>query len=140
MSNLSGQYRCPFKATIMTRQFGCEKAQHITRREGPDIACDDESAVSRCAEVFENLKQAALPVMGYQDDLSSMPASILQKIQFGGLIAIQRQVRPGDDNIRVGNIYSMLSDIENKFGTLADISYNTCADTISSYKLKKRRR
>ena len=140
MENSGGQARCPFKATIMTQQFGCEHAESITRREGPDIACGSSSANGGCVTLFENLKQSALPDMGYNDDLLSMPASVLQKIQFGGLLALQELVTGSKQEERVENIIELVKQATEKYGEVGAIPVQLCNQRISDYKLKKRRR
>ena len=41
-------YKCAFSNTLITKQFGCEKGEQVTRRGGPDIACTSEAAHQRC--------------------------------------------------------------------------------------------
>ncbi|MCK7509928.1 MAG: hypothetical protein MZV70_41785 [Desulfobacterales bacterium] len=73
--------RCAFGAPLITHQFGCRKAEEVTRRGGPDIARTDGAAAARCEALLARLKVAALPAFGVEDDLLSMPHSVLVKIQ-----------------------------------------------------------
>lgn len=84
------EYKCAFAAPLIAGQFGCAHAQHVTRRGGPDVACAARAGHERCTQLFELLKAAALPALGVEDDLLSMPHSTLVKIQAGGLLGLQR--------------------------------------------------
>jgi len=87
------EYKCPFSAPLITRQFGCAQAQEVIRRGGAEINCMDAAAQSRCEQLFQSLKLAALPAFGVEDALLSMPHSVLVKIQYGGLLGVQRLLR-----------------------------------------------
>ena len=88
-------YKCAFSNTLITKQFGCEKGEQVTRRGGPDVACTSEEAHLRCEKLFQQMKAAALPAFGVEDDLLSMPHSVLVKIQIGGLLGLQRLLESG---------------------------------------------
>lgn len=131
--------KCPFRATIMTRNFACSHACEITRREGPDIGCDSEEFNEKCNACFSELKNRALPEMGYNDDLTEMPASVVQKIQFGGLLALQASTKGTANNEKVENISALIKTVYDQYGDINQIPYEQCLESIKSYKLKRRR-
>lgn len=135
-----GDLKCPFKATLMTRTFGCQHGSEITRREGPDIGCDSSQMNSLCIHCFDQLKSRALPEMGYTDDLTSMPASALQKIQYGGLLALQACVDGEGASENVENIAALMEKAVGKYESVDHFPFDQCIATIASYKLKRRRR
>jgi hypothetical protein len=79
---------CPFSATLARSDFACARATQVIRRGGAEYACQSDTAHSRCRQLFEHCKQAALPEFGVEDDLTRMPQSVLVKIQFGGLLGL----------------------------------------------------
>ncbi len=123
----------------MTRSFGCDHAEEITRRDGPDIACNSLNANNLCIELFEQLKSRALNAMDYEDDLTTLPASVLQKIQYGGLLGLQTVVDSAAQSEKVVNIVSLVGKAAEHFNSIDKIPYETCVDTIVKYKLKRRR-
>ena len=132
-------YKCAFSGTLMRGGFGCAKAQHVVRRAGPDIACESQEAHARCAELFQHMKAAALPAFGVEDDLLSMPHSVLVKIQFGGLLGLQRQGNDaGRNSDTVKNIQALVNQTLQKHGNLDAIAYSTLVENMTSYKLKRR--
>ena len=132
------EYKCAFNSTLLGEQFGCARAQAIVRRGGPDVACRSEPAHARCERVFQHLKQAALPAFGVEDDLLSMPHSVLVKIQFGGLLGLQRLIEP-TAGIEVKDVDALLTRAEKKFTDLAAINYPSLANDMTAYPLKRRR-
>jgi hypothetical protein len=134
------EYKCAFSNTLVTNQFGCEKAQQVTRRGGPDIACASDDAHQRCESLFQRMKQAALPAFGVEDDLLSMPHSVLVKIQFGGLLGVQRLLENGvAASAEVKNIHDLVGRAVESYGGLDAIPCRTFVEDMTSYQLKRRR-
>jgi len=130
--------KCPFRATLITQNFGCPNATEITRRDGPDIACVNPQAHLLCDEFYRELKTQALTTMGYTDDLTQMPASVLQKIQYGGLLGLYNQVldKPAET---IESIVDLVSHATLKYGTISKFPYPNCIESIQAYKMKRRR-
>ena len=131
--------KCPFRATLITRSFGCEHASEVTRRDGPDIGCASVTVNKQCSDCFNELKKQALPELGFSDDLSSMPASALQKIQFGGLLGLQAVTTEAQQVDSIVNIGALIESVYAKYQTLENIPYEQCLRSIMSYKIKRRR-
>jgi len=123
---------------LITRSFGCAHASEVTRREGPDIGCNDPEINNLCKQFFSEIKQYALPELGYTDDLTAMPASVLQKIQFGGLLGLRAQVE-GISSEDVSNISALVTDAFQKFGNIDQFPFDSCLDRIRNYQIKRRR-
>ena len=163
------EYKCAFNATLMGDQFGCAHARHVVRRGGPDVACADNAGHERCRRLFDLLKASALPAFGVEDDLLSMPHSTLVKIQFGGLLGIQRLLGGGGeaadapthmpkraseasrDTIsargpRLGpiaetvtDIYALVGRAENRFGGLETVPCKQIHTDMTGYKRRRRK-
>lgn len=138
-SQMQNYLKCPFRATLITRTFGCQHASEITRREGPDIGCDSEKINNICVACFSELKQLALPELGYTDDLTTMPASALQKVQYGGLLGLQEQVLEDISSNSVENIASLMEKAVAKYRSSEGFPYGQCLDAIANFKIKRRR-
>jgi hypothetical protein len=95
------EYKCAFSNTLVTNQFGCEQGMQVARRGGPDVICLSEVAHRRCAHLFERMKLVALPAFGVEDDLLSMPHSVLVKVQYGGLLGLRRKARRIQKRLRI---------------------------------------
>ena len=134
------EYKCAFSNTLVTNQFGCEKGEQVTRRGGPDVACTSDEAHRHCEKLFQRMKQTALPAFGVEDDLLSMPHSVLVKIQFGGLLGLQRLLGDGTaDTDAVKNIHHLVGKAVAKYGDLDAVPCRAFVEDMTSYKLKRRR-
>ena len=129
---------CPFGSTLVAETCHCVHADQVVRRGGAEVVCQDAAAYGRCTGLFQQLKNVALVEFEVEDDLTTMPHSVLQKIQFGGLLGLQQLImeQPADT---VADIASLLDALETKFGTLDDLPYKDLVSFITAYKLKRRR-
>lgn len=129
---------CPFGSTLVTEICHCVHADQVVRRGGAEIICQDEVAYVRCTELFQHLKDVALPAFEVEDDLTTMPHSVLQKIQFGGLLGLQQLVMEQATDT-VADIVGLLDSLQTRFGILDKLPYNEVVCFITEYKLKRRR-
>lgn len=138
MSQQNSNLKCPFRATIMTRSFGCRHGCEVTRRDGPDIACNHEPDNALCQAFFDALKIRALDAMDYADDLTTLPASVLQKIQFGGLLGLQQSMGEVDKEA-VDDIAQLMEGAIEKYTDMQNMPFDECLVAIKTYKMRKRR-
>ncbi len=132
--------KCPFNQPLRSEAFGCVHARAITRRDGPDVCCTSQPAQERCSAVFELMKTSALPDFGVADDPQQMPYSVVVKIQFGGLLGLQRHLGVGSpDPHRVENIDALVQRAVAVHGSPAEIPYGDLIGDISAHKIKRRR-
>ncbi len=133
------EFKCAFSHTLVTNQFGCERGKQVIRRGGPDVACTSVEAHQRCERLFARLKEAALPAFGVEDDLLSMPHSVLMKIQYGGLLGLQRLlVNRAVAAADVKNIHELVDRAVANHGSLDTIPCQAFVEDMTSYKLKRR--
>lgn len=132
------EYKCVFSNTLITNQFGCEKSEQVTRRGGPDIACTSDAAHRRCEKLFQQMKTAALPAFGVEDDLLSMPHSVLVKIQHGGLLGLQRLLDGATSSGDVKNVHALVDQAIGRYNNLDAVPYPALVQDMISYKLRRR--
>jgi hypothetical protein len=128
--------RCAFSSPLVTEQYACHFGEQVVRRGGTEVACSDEAACSRCEAVFEWLKQVSLPAFGVEDDLASMPHSVIQKIQFGSLSGLQELL--GNAPCEHMDIDELLNQAADRYGGIDSLPYSELVDTITAYQLKRR--
>lgn len=80
---------CPFFHPLLRGARACLHASTVTRRGGPDIACGDPASQARCQAFYARVRAAALAAQGLEDDLTRLPQSALQKIEYGALAALE---------------------------------------------------
>jgi len=131
---------CPFSATLAKGDFGCRHADQVIRRGGTEFACRSAAAHARCRQLLEQLKDAALPEFGVDDDPGTMPQSVMVKIQFGGLLGLQRLLAADstpDDGI--ADIDGLLETALSGYGSVGAIPCNRLVGDITAYRLQRRR-
>ena len=126
---------------MITEDYACEKAQLVTRRAGPDIACSLEEASASCKQIYEQFKLVGLPAFDAQDDLLKTPASIYNKIQYGGLLALNSLITEGSaaHEKKVENIFDLIQQSEKKFKNLNAIPFDQFIDTMKAFKIKRKK-
>ena len=133
------EYKCAFSNTLVTNQFGCEQGEPVARRGGPDVVCKSHDAHRRCAMLFMQMKSAALPAFGVEDDLLTMPHSVLGKIQFGGLLGLQQLIDPGSDiQERVTNIYALTKTAFARYERLQGLPLDRIMQAIVSFQGRRK--
>lgn len=130
---------CPFSATLAKNDFACNHAEQIIRRGGAEFACRSTALHAHCTRLFGKLKIAALPAFELEDDLLQVPLGVVQKIQFGGLLGLQRLIvdRPP---ATVGNIAALVESAMAHYGDIDSIPVAQLVDDITRHRLARRRR
>jgi hypothetical protein len=132
------EHKCPFSAPLVTRQFGCTVSQEVIHRGGTEINCTDAAAHARCDRLFQRLKAEALPAFGVEDDLLSMPHSVLVKIQYGGLLGLQRLLQATPQVAeRVEDVRTLVAEAALRFGDQPPCA--PLVEDITAFKPRARR-
>lgn len=128
--------KCSFSITLITEEFSCDKAQLVTRRAGPDIACSSEQGSESCNQVYSELKNVGLPAFDADDDLLKTPASVFTKIQFAGLLGLHKKVNNSESlPSKVDNIFLLVKQVMQM-----PLDYTNLVDEMTSYRAKRKKR
>lgn len=132
---------CPFSTPLVKDDFGCANAREIIRRGGAEIACEQLTAHTVCSGLHNNIKVAALASMDLEDDLLSLPHNVLVKIQYGGLLGLQSvTLESAENREHVENIVSLVEQAKLKFISVDNIPLEPISETISNFKIRRRRK
>ena len=134
------EHKCPFSAPLISHQFGCVHAQEVIHRGGAEIACTEAQAHARCELLFQRMKAVALPAFGVEDDLLSMPHSVQVKVQYGGLLGLQRLLSGATAAPeRVENIDALVASALTRFGSPGAVPCEQFVADITAFKPRSRR-
>jgi hypothetical protein len=133
--------RCPFHRVLLPGDFRCSHARAVTRRDGPDVACDAPGTRQCCAEVLAHLKAVGLPALAHADDLTELPHGVAMKVQMGGLIGLQKLagVTAASGSPVVDDVGAVVAAAAALHGGTAGIPYAELVADMSSFQLKRRR-
>lgn len=132
--------KCSFAVTLIKEDFACEQAQMVARRAGPDIACASDVASKRCMDVLSAFKMAGLPAFDAEDDLLKTPHSVFNKIQFGGLLGLAKDIWNSPDIERIENIYQLVEKALQQYRSVGAIPYHQYVLSMTKFKIKRKRR
>lgn len=132
---------CPFSAPLVKQDVACTRAREIIRRGGAEIACQDVSCHTRCSRLHNQIKIASLADMDQQDDLLTLPHSVLVKIQYGALLGIQGLLDSRNaGELDVPNVAGLIDTAETTFNGLDNMPLTPVCETIRDYKITRRRK
>ncbi len=133
-------FKCSFVATLIKEDFACEMAQMVTRRAGPDIACNSETASTQCKQLLAVLKNVGLPAFDAKDDLLKTPHSVFTKIQFGGLLGLAQEIENTSDLNHVDNIYQLVKHAIQRYNSIDEIPHQNYVQNMVGYNIKRKRK
>ena len=132
--------KCSFAATLIKNDFACEKAQMVTRRAGPDVACSSETASKNCEKLFSEFKKVGLPAFDAEDDLLKTPHSVFTKVQFGGLLGLNCDLNNKNEVKQIDNIFELVSQSLEQFGSIMSIPYQNYIKSMIDFKIPRKRK
>ena len=131
------EHRCPFQVPQIKKDFACSLGVEVTRRDGAAVACQSDSASRHCCELYERLKQVGLEGLGMRDDLTKVPQSLYIKVQYGGLLGLQRLL--GDTRHDIVDISSLLTQLHEQYGGIENIPCEQVKADIESHKVRRKK-
>lgn len=132
---------CPFSATLAKQDFACPQAEQVIRRGGAEFSCRSATNWRDCTALHDRLKQVALPAFELEDDLTQVPHGVLAKIQFGGLLGLQRLLdNARHDPARVDDITALVNAAASHYGSLEAVPCAALVEDITRHRLSRRRR
>lgn len=131
--------KCPFAAPLTKGLVRCRHAEEVVRRGGSEFDCRSEAHHGLCTGLFERLKAQALPAFGVEDDLTTMPHSVLVKVQSGGLLGLGR-LMGGVADQPIEDVAALVDAALGRFGGLEDIPVAEIEGDMTGFKLERRSR
>lgn len=136
------ELKCPFASPITSGRAACSNAREVVRRGGSEYDCISASAHALCNEVHGRLKAVGLQAFGVEDDLTSMPHSVLVKIQGGGLAGLQRLLskQGREDDSVVEDVRVLVEQTLAEHDGLDSVPFEQLAEDMTGYRLERRTR
>lgn len=133
-------FKCSFAITLIKEDFACEKAQMVTRRAGPDIACTSEDASNQCNRLLSAFKTVGLLAFDAEDDLLKTPHSVYSKIQFGGLLGLAADIGNTSGQERIENIYQLVDQALQRYQSIDNIPHQQYVSPMMKFKIKRKKK
>lgn len=130
--------KCPFAAALVTELAQCRHGEQVVRRGGSEYDCRSAPDHGACQGLLDRLKAAALPAFGVEDDLTTMPHSVLVKVQCGGLLGLARVTGLAGGHIE--DIASLRDTAVSTFGSLDGLPVAELIGDITAFRAERRGR
>lgn len=131
-------HKCPFAAALVTELAHCRHGEQVVRRGGSEYDCRSAPDHAACQGLFDRLKAAALPAFRAEDDLTTMPHSVLVKVQCGGLLGLARTT--GLAGGRIDDIAGLRDAVAGNLGGLDGLPMAELVGDITAFRAERRGR
>ena len=131
------EHKCPFQVPQIKKDFACTLGIEVTRRDGAAIVCQSSVASPHCCELYEHLKQVGLEAFDMNDDLLEVPQSLYIKVQYGGLLGLQRLL--GNVRQDIADISSLVAQLHERYDTIDNVPCEQVQADIKSHTVRRKK-
>ena len=136
--NSINERRCVFEKAVLSHRCACTLSTRFYLADREGIACDSATAFRRCTHLITLLRENArfaLKVTTLEGDL---PHAREIKVQNGGLLGLQKLLRPdlGADNVIDVSALAALG--ESTYGSLEQFPYQEIVKSIVAFEGRRR--
>ena len=132
--------RCVFEKAILSRRCGCECSNRFYLADREGVACNSATAHTRCADLIQLLRENAKFALKLTTLDGELPHAKEIKVQNGGLLGLQRILRPDLSGINVVDVAGLTQLGERTYGSLAEFPYREIVKSIVAFEGRRRPR
>lgn len=132
--------RCVFEKAILSRRCACECSTRFYLADREGVACDSASAHQRCEKLISLLRENAKFALKMTVLDGELPHAKEIKVQNGGLLGLQRVLRPDLGTSNVADVAGLTALGERTYGSLADFPYREIVKSIVAFEGRRRPR
>lgn len=132
---------CAFEKSVLMNQCDCSQAERFCIAEREGVHCLSEAGQTRCLHILNLLREQAKFALRTHEEKAILPHGKAIRIQVGGMRGLHRLIEPdAEEPDAVEDIYGLLDQAEQQFGTLEALPFSDIMPSIAAYKSKTRRR
>jgi hypothetical protein len=132
--------RCAFEKALLSHRCACVYSTRFYLADREGVCCDSQQLHQRCVCFISLLREKARFALRVTSVAPQLPHAKEIKVQNGGLLGLQRIVRPGLATDRVNDIAGLLAKALQTCGTLERLPYPDIIKAIVSFEGRKRPR
>lgn len=132
--------RCVFEKAILSRRSACECSTRFYLADREGIACNSATAHNRCDALIGLLRENAKFALKLTTLEGELPHAKEIKVQNGGLLGLQRVLRPDLGTSNVADVASLTALGERTFGSLSGFPYREIVKSIVAFEGRRRPR
>jgi hypothetical protein len=131
--------RCEFEKALTNNKAKCSYSRHFCLADREGYACKSRRASEKCRELLEMLRENSRFILKMQKTSNKLPHNMEIRVQVGGLSGIQT-LFTAEQQDKIENIFALLEQAENEYGSLETLPYDRIVQSISSYQGRKSRK
>ncbi|HED18140.1 MAG TPA: hypothetical protein ENI74_01385 [Gammaproteobacteria bacterium] len=132
--------RCVFEKAVLSHHCACTFATRFYLADREGIACDATAAHRRCQHLITLLRENARFALKTTLLEGELPHAKEIKVQGGGLLGLQRVLRPDLGKKNVADVAALTVLGENTFGSLEQFPYQEIVKSIVTFEGRRRPR
>ncbi|MGD8742826.1 MAG: hypothetical protein PVH46_05325 [Granulosicoccaceae bacterium] len=131
---------CAFRKPVMGSGFTCPHASLCHTPMGCSVLCSDLDAYNRCNTLLELLIEAGRFVLSYTPDTDSFTHGKLMKVQHGGLVGLNKALRPVTEPSPVEDIAELVTLAESLTVRGEELPLQEVITEMRNWQTRRRRR
>ncbi len=131
---------CVFEKAILSRRCACLCATRFYLADREGVACDSAPAHRRCLRLIVLLRENAKFALKLKAIDGELPHGKELKIQNGGLLGLQRVLRPDLSADTVVDVAGLATLGERTYGSLEELPYREIVKTVVAFEGRRRPR
>ena len=128
--------RCEFEKALTNNKAKCSYSRHFCLADREGYACKSRELSGKCRELLEMLRENSRFILKMQKTSNKLPHNMEIRVQVGGLSGIQTLFTPEQQD-KIEDIFALLEQAENVYGSLEKLPYDRIVQSISSYQGRK---
>ena len=133
------QHRCVFEKAINARRCDCSKSKRfmLAGREG--VGCECQSNQCVCPEILDEIRSSARFSLGLTQVHAELPHNKEIRVQVGGMQGLRdATVENNTGQLKVEDIYSVITAAINKFGSVESLPYSEIIKSVAACEGRRR--
>lgn len=134
------QRRCVFEKAILSHRCNCNCSARFYLADREGIACDSGKAHGSCEKLLQLLRQNAKFALKLTHLDGELPHGKEIKVQNGGLLGLQRVLRPDLTAGSIVDIAGLVTLGESTYGSLETFPFREIVKSIVSFEGRRKPR
>ena len=132
--------RCVFEKAILTHRCACACSTRFYLADREGISCQSQRTQQRCAGFLVLLRENARFALGITAVAPELPHAKEIKVQNGGLLGLQRALRPDLSTEKVLDVARLIDMGIETYGSAAQFPYREIVKSVVTFEARKRPR
>lgn len=132
--------RCVFEKALLSRRCACVCSTRFYLADREGISCDSAATHERCSRLIALLRESAKFALKITSLDAELPHGKEIKVQNGGLLGLQRALRPGRRLEHVADVAGLTALGERTYGTLEQCPFQEIVQSIVHFEGRRRPR